>query len=60
MRAITLLRWLRRSGVELRLVYADGSWRLGLRYPDGKRVLLVASSLSDHMTTLRREMRRAA
>lgn len=58
--ALDVLRWLRRTGVELRLVYADGSWRLGMRYPDGTHVLLVAPALSDHLRMLGREMRRAA
>lgn len=60
MTALAFLRWLRRSGVELRIRYVRGSWRLRLTYPDETSVLLVAPALADHVRTLRREMARAA
>lgn len=54
MSAHTLLRWLVRSGVELRLVYSQRSWRMGVRYPDGTEMLLVSPSLSHHLRMLAR------
>lgn len=60
MSLVALIRWLRRSGVELRLRYVRGTWRLRLTYPDETSILLVAPALADHIRTLRREMARAA
>ncbi len=60
MSLVALVRWLRRSSVELRLRYVRGSWRLRLIYTDGTSVLLVAPTLADHLRTLWREIRRAA
>jgi hypothetical protein len=58
MTALTLLRWLKRTGVALRLTYAHGAWRLGINYPNGTAVVFAGRSLSHHMHMLAREMRR--